>query len=58
MGDVGMTATPFIGGDGISDDEFVKEAGSDGQNVVLQLAAPDARSCPAAAVRRPTRRVQ
>jgi branched-chain amino acid transport system substrate-binding protein len=43
MGDVGMTATPYMGGDGIGDtDEFVKEAGPMAQNVYYSIAAPDA----------------
>ena len=38
MGDVGMTATPFMGGDGISDgDVFVKAPARDGEERVLQL---------------------
>jgi branched-chain amino acid transport system substrate-binding protein len=49
MGDVGMSATPFIGGDGISDtDEFVKEAGPMAQNVYYSFAAPDADKLPSA----------
>jgi branched-chain amino acid transport system substrate-binding protein len=49
MGDVGMTATPYMGGDGISDtDEFVKEAGPMAQNVYYSIAAPDAEKLPTA----------
>jgi branched-chain amino acid transport system substrate-binding protein len=49
MGDVGMTATPYMGGDGIGDtDEFVKEAGSMAQNVYYSIAAPDAEKLPTA----------
>ncbi len=50
MADVGMRATPFMGGDGISDtDEFVKEAGPMAQNVYYSFAAPDAEKLPSAA---------
>ncbi len=49
MGDVGMTATPYMGGDGIGDtDEFVKEAGSMADNVFYSIAAPDAEKLPSA----------
>ena len=49
MADVGMTDTPFMGGDGISDtEEFVKEAGSMAQNVYYSFAAPDADKLPSA----------
>ena len=49
MGDVGMSATPYIGGDGISDtEEFVKEAGAMAQNVFYSIAAPDAEKLPSA----------
>ena len=49
MGDVGMTSTPYMGGDGISDtDEFVKEAGTMAENVYYSFAAPDAEKLPSA----------
>ncbi|HEV8021286.1 MAG TPA: branched-chain amino acid ABC transporter substrate-binding protein [Candidatus Lustribacter sp.] len=49
MGDAGMSATPFMGGDGISDTaEFVKEAGPMAQNVYYSFAAPDADKLPSA----------
>jgi branched-chain amino acid transport system substrate-binding protein len=49
MADVGMTATPYMGGDGISDtDEFVKEAGTMSENVYYSFAAPDADKLPSA----------
>ena len=49
MGDVGMSTTPYMGGDGISDtDEFVKEAGPMAQNVYYSFAAPDADKLPSA----------
>jgi branched-chain amino acid transport system substrate-binding protein len=49
MGDVGMSSTPYLGGDGISDtEEFVKEAGPMAQNVYYSVAAPDAEKLPSA----------
>ncbi len=49
MADVGMSKTPYIGGDGISDTaEFVKEAGPMAQNVYYSFAAPDAEKLPSA----------
>jgi branched-chain amino acid transport system substrate-binding protein len=49
MADVGMSATPYMGGDGISDtEEFVKEAGAMAQNVYYSFAAPDADKLPSA----------
>ena len=49
MGDVGMTKTPFMGGDGISDtDEFVKQAGTLAEGVYYSFAAPDAEKLPSA----------
>ncbi len=50
MGDAGMTKTPYMGGDGISDTaEFVKEAGPTmSQNVYYSFAAPDADKLPSA----------
>jgi branched-chain amino acid transport system substrate-binding protein len=49
MGDVGMSGTPMMGGDGISDTaEFVKEAGPMAQNVYYSVAAPDASKLPSA----------
>jgi branched-chain amino acid transport system substrate-binding protein len=50
MGDVGMSAVPYMGGDGISDtDEFVKEAGPMAENVYYSFAAPDVEKLPSAA---------
>jgi branched-chain amino acid transport system substrate-binding protein len=49
MADVGMSNTPMMGGDGISDTaEFVKEAGPMAQNVYYSIAAPDASKLPSA----------
>jgi branched-chain amino acid transport system substrate-binding protein len=43
MGDVGLSGTPYLGGDGLSDsEEFLKEAGPMSQNVYYSVAAPDA----------------
>jgi branched-chain amino acid transport system substrate-binding protein len=41
MADVGMSATPFIGGDGISDTEFIKQAGPMAHDAYFSIAAPD-----------------
>jgi branched-chain amino acid transport system substrate-binding protein len=49
MGDVGMTAVPYMGGDGISDgDVFVTGAGAMAKNVYFSIAAPDAEKLPSA----------
>jgi branched-chain amino acid transport system substrate-binding protein len=49
MADVGMSNTPYMGGDGISDtEEFVKEAGPMAVNVYYSFAAPDADKLPSA----------
>lgn len=41
MADAGMKAIPFIGGDGISDDEFLKTAGDMANNTYYTVAAPE-----------------
>jgi len=41
MADAGLKATPFIGGDGISDDEFFKTAGTMANNSYYTVAAPE-----------------
>ena len=41
MSDAGLKATPFIGGDGISDDEFFKTAGTMANNSYYTVAAPE-----------------
>lgn len=41
MGDVGIGNTPFVGGDGISDDEFVKVAGTMANGTYYSFAAPE-----------------
>jgi branched-chain amino acid transport system substrate-binding protein len=48
MADVGMAKTPFLGGDGISDDEFEKQAGDMANNSYMTTAAPDAAKLPSA----------
>ena len=49
MGDVGMGALPFFGGDGISDAEFLSTAGSAANGAYYTVAAPDASKLPSAA---------
>jgi branched-chain amino acid transport system substrate-binding protein len=41
MGDAGMSNVPYIGGDGISDTEFLKDAGSLANNSYYTVAAPN-----------------
>jgi branched-chain amino acid transport system substrate-binding protein len=48
MADVGMAKTPFLGGDGISDDEFEKQAGDMANDSYMTTAAPDAAKLPSA----------
>ncbi|HEY0396246.1 MAG TPA: branched-chain amino acid ABC transporter substrate-binding protein [Candidatus Elarobacter sp.] len=48
MADVGMAKTPFLGGDGISDDEFEKQAGDSANGAYMTTAAPDATKLPSA----------
>jgi branched-chain amino acid transport system substrate-binding protein len=48
MADVGMSATPFMGGDGISDTEFIKQAGPMAQNAYYSIVAPDVDKLPSA----------
>jgi branched-chain amino acid transport system substrate-binding protein len=49
MGDAGMSKVPYIGGDGISDTEFLKDAGDLANNSYYTIAAPDASKLPSAA---------
>ena len=49
MGDAGMSNVPYIGGDGISDTEFLKDAGALANNSYYTVAAPDASKLPSAA---------
>ena len=49
MGDAGMSNVPYIGGDGISDTEFLKDAGTLANNSYYTIAAPDASKLPSAA---------
>lgn len=48
MGDVGMTAVGFMGGDGISDDEFRRVTGALAEGTVFTVVAPDVEHLPAA----------
>jgi branched-chain amino acid transport system substrate-binding protein len=41
MADVGMASVPYIGADGISDEEYLKIAGSMANNSYYTIAAPD-----------------
>ena len=41
MADAGMKAIPYIGGDGISDEEFLKTAGAMANNSYYTVAAPE-----------------
>jgi branched-chain amino acid transport system substrate-binding protein len=48
MGDVGMLAVPYLGGDGISDDEFETQAGTAANGSYMTVASPDASKLPSA----------
>ena len=48
MADVGMAKTPYLGGDGISDPEFEKQAGDMANGAYMTFAAPDAKTFPPA----------
>jgi branched-chain amino acid transport system substrate-binding protein len=48
MEDVGLGALPFLGGDGISDQEFISVAGSEADGTYYTVAAPDAAKLPSA----------
>ncbi len=48
MADAGMAKTPYLGGDGISDDEFEKVAGDAANGAYMTTAAPDASKLPSA----------
>jgi branched-chain amino acid transport system substrate-binding protein len=48
MSDVGLGKTPFLGGDGISDDEFEKQAGDSANGSYMTVASPDATKLPSA----------
>jgi branched-chain amino acid transport system substrate-binding protein len=49
MGDVGMAGVTFLGGDGISDDNFLTTAGSMANGSYYTLAAPELSKLPSAA---------
>lgn len=48
MGDVGMKDIPYVGGDGISDAEFLHTAGSMADNSYFTVAAPETSKLPSA----------
>jgi branched-chain amino acid transport system substrate-binding protein len=48
MADTGLGSVTYIGGDGISDDEFEKVAGDAANGAYFTVAAPDATKLPAA----------
>ena len=48
MGDVGMNKIPYMGGDGISDAEFLKIAGTMADGSYYTVAAPNAMALPSA----------
>jgi len=48
MADAGLGNTPYLGGDGISDDEFEKVAGDSANGAYMTTAAPDASKLPSA----------
>jgi branched-chain amino acid transport system substrate-binding protein len=48
MGDVGMAKTPLLGGDGISDNEFIKQSGDAANGSYMTVASPDVTKIPAA----------
>jgi branched-chain amino acid transport system substrate-binding protein len=48
MADVGMSNLPMLGGDGISDAEFVKQAGSAANGSYYTVASPDVTKLPSA----------
>jgi branched-chain amino acid transport system substrate-binding protein len=48
MADAGLGKTPYLGGDGISDPEFLKVAGDAANGTYVTTAAPDATKLPSA----------
>jgi branched-chain amino acid transport system substrate-binding protein len=48
MADVGMANVPFLGGDGISDAEFEKQAGAAANGSYMTVASPDVTKLPSA----------
>jgi len=48
MSDVGMAGVPFLGGDGISDAEFEKQAGTAANGSYFTVASPDVTKLPSA----------
>jgi branched-chain amino acid transport system substrate-binding protein len=50
MGDVGMKSVPYIGGDGISDAEFLHTAGDMANGSYFTVAAPETSKLPSAKI--------
>ncbi len=48
MPDAGLGTLPYLGGDGIADDEFLKVAGDTANGAYMTAAAPDATKLPSA----------
>jgi branched-chain amino acid transport system substrate-binding protein len=48
MGDTGLGGVAFLGGDGISDDEFIKSSGESANGVYYTVAAPETSKLPSA----------
>jgi branched-chain amino acid transport system substrate-binding protein len=48
MADAGLAKTPFIGGDGISDEEFLKSSGEMANGAYYTVAAPETSKLPSA----------
>jgi branched-chain amino acid transport system substrate-binding protein len=49
MADTGLGSVTFLGGDGISDDEFLKSAGDSANGTYYTVAAPETSKLPSAA---------
>jgi branched-chain amino acid transport system substrate-binding protein len=49
MRDTGLAATAFIGGDGVSDEEFIRAAGDMANGGYYSVAAPETSKLPSAA---------
>jgi branched-chain amino acid transport system substrate-binding protein len=48
MADVGLASVPYIGGDGISDQEFITQAGDTADGTYYSAAAPETSKLPSA----------
>ncbi len=49
MADTGLGSVAFLGGDGISDEEFIKSSGGGAEGVYYTVAAPETSKLPSAA---------